>query len=68
MIKGKPARSYGGFDFRLEDKDLYAAFNTALVAFKKTDDYKKILTSYGLSHESVEAARTKTMEDLCAGK
>jgi polar amino acid transport system substrate-binding protein len=68
VIKGKPARSYGGFDFRLEDKDLYAAFNTALVAFKKTDDYKKILTSYGLSQESVEAARTKTMKDLCAGK
>ncbi|MDQ0472271.1 ectoine/hydroxyectoine ABC transporter substrate-binding protein EhuB [Labrys wisconsinensis] len=68
MIKGKPARSYGGFDFRLEDKELYQAFNTALVAFKKTDDYKKILTSYGLSPESVEAARTKTMADACAGK
>jgi polar amino acid transport system substrate-binding protein len=68
VIKGKPARSYGGFDFRLEDKDLYTAFNTALVAFKKTDAYKKILTSYGLSEQSVEAARTKTMKDLCAGK
>jgi polar amino acid transport system substrate-binding protein len=68
MIKGKPVRSYGGFDFRLEDKDLYDAFNKALVAFKKTDDYKKILTSYGLSPESVQAAQTKKMEDLCAGK
>jgi len=68
VIKGKPARSYGGFDFRTEDKDLYDAFNKALVEFKKTDDYKKILTSYGLSPESVEAARTKKMEDLCAGK
>jgi polar amino acid transport system substrate-binding protein len=68
IVKGKPARSYGGFDFRPEDKELYSAFNAALVAFKKTEDYKKILTSYGLSPESVEAARTKKMEDLCAGK
>jgi polar amino acid transport system substrate-binding protein len=68
VIKGKPARSYGGFDFRPEDKELYAGFNKALGEFKKTDDYKKILISYGLSPESVEAARTKTMEDLCAGK
>jgi polar amino acid transport system substrate-binding protein len=68
VISGKPVRSYGGFDFRPEDKDLFDAFNKALVEFKKTDDYKKILTSYGLSPESVEAARTKKTEDLCAGK
>jgi polar amino acid transport system substrate-binding protein len=68
VIEGKSVRSYGGFDFRPEDKDLYKAFNTALIAFKKTDDYKKILMSYGLSAESVEAARTKSTEELCAGK
>ncbi len=68
LINGKSVRSYGGFDFRPEDKELYKAFNTALEAFKKTDDYKKILMSYGLSAESVEAARTKSTEDLCAGK
>ena len=68
VVNGKPARSYGGFDFRPEDKELYKAFNDALVAFKKTDAYKKILTSYGLSDESVEAAASKTMEELCAGK
>ncbi len=68
VINGKSVRSYGGFDFRPEDKELYKAFNTALEAFKKTDDYKKILMSYGLSDESVEAARTKSTEDLCAGK
>lgn len=68
VIDGKPVRSYGGFDFRPEDKALYEAFNTALISFKKTDDYEKILTSYGLSAESVEAARGKSTEDLCAGK
>lgn len=68
VIKGKTVRSYGGFDFRPEDKALYQAFNKALVAFKKTDAYKKILMSYGLSAASVEAAQTKTTADLCAGK
>jgi polar amino acid transport system substrate-binding protein len=68
VVNGKPARSYGGFDFRPADKDLYKAFNDELVKFKQTDAYAKILTSYGLSPESVEAARSKKMEDLCAGK
>lgn len=68
VIKGKPVRSYGGFDFRLADKDLYNAFNNALIAFKKTDAYKTILTSYGLSDASVAAARSKTAAQLCAGK
>ena len=68
VVNGKPARSYGGFDFRPADKDLYKAFNDELVKFKQTDAYAKILTSYGLSLESVEAARAKKMEDLCAGK
>ena len=36
--------------------------------FKRTDAYAKILMSYGLSQESVKAAREKTREDLCAGK
>ena len=68
VIDGKPVRSYGGFSFRKDDKKLYEAFNKALIAFKKTDAYAKILTGYGLSDESVEAARTEKMADLCAGK
>lgn len=68
IVNGKPARSYGGFDFRPEDKELYKAFNDELVKFKQTDAYAKILTGYGLSSESVEAARSRKMEDLCAGK
>jgi polar amino acid transport system substrate-binding protein len=68
VIKGKSVRSYGGFDFRLADKALYNAFNKELIAFKKTDAYAKILTHYGLSMDSVEAARKAKMKDLCAGK
>jgi polar amino acid transport system substrate-binding protein len=59
VVNGKPARSYGGFDFRPEDKELYKAFNEELIKFKKTDAYAKILTNYGLSQESVDAARSK---------
>jgi polar amino acid transport system substrate-binding protein len=68
VIKGKSVRSYGGFDFRLADDELYGAFNKALVEFKKTDEWAKILTSNGLSQESVEAARKTQMKDLCEGK
>jgi polar amino acid transport system substrate-binding protein len=61
-------RNFGGFSFNLDDKDFHDAFNAALVAFRKTDDYKKILMGYGLSAESIKAAEAKTVADLCAGK
>src|SRR5690606_11655928 len=62
------ARSFGAFSFRPEDKEFYEAFNKALIEFKKTDDYKKILLTYGLSEESVEAARTVDTASLCNAK
>ena len=68
IVDGKPVRNYGGFAFRPEDKELRDAYNAALVEFRKTDDYKKILTSYGLSEESIKAAMAKNVADLCAGK
>jgi polar amino acid transport system substrate-binding protein len=68
VVEGKPVRNFGGFSFNLEDKDFRDAFNTALVAFRKTDDYKKILMGYGLSAESIKAAEAKNVADLCAGK
>lgn len=65
MLGGKPYRNYGAFTFRPEDKELIAAFNTALGEFKKTDEYEKILLSYGLTKPSVEAAREGSTESLC---
>ena len=67
IVDGKPVRNFGGFAFRPEDTDLYTAFNEALVEFRKTDEYKNILMSYGLSAESIEAAAAKDVADLCAG-
>lgn len=68
VINGKSVRSYGGFAFRPQDKSLYAAFNKALIAFKKTDAYARILTHYGLSQKSVKDARNASTAKLCAGK
>ncbi len=68
VVDGKSARSFGAFSFRPEDKEFYEAFNNELIAFKKTDDYKKILMTYGLSEESVEAARTVDTASLCNAK
>jgi polar amino acid transport system substrate-binding protein len=68
VVDGKPVRNYGGFAFRPEDKELHDAFNKELVDFRKTEDYQKILMSYGLSAESIKAAAAKNVADLCAGK
>ncbi|TCK28048.1 amino acid ABC transporter substrate-binding protein (PAAT family) [Ancylobacter aquaticus] len=68
VVDGKPVRNFGGFAFRPEDKELYGAFNAALVEFRTTDEYKKILATYGLSPESIKAAADRKVADLCAGK
>lgn len=68
IVDGKAARSFGAFSFRPEDKDFFEAFNKELIEFKKTDDYAKILTGYGLSEESVEAARNADTASLCDAK
>ncbi|MCW5255392.1 ectoine/hydroxyectoine ABC transporter substrate-binding protein EhuB [Verminephrobacter aporrectodeae] len=68
LVDNKPVRNFGGFAFRPEDKAFYEAYNAALVAFRRTDAYKKILTQYGLSDESIRAAAERKVADLCAGK
>lgn len=68
IVNGKPVRNFGGFAFRPEDKELYDAFNAALIEYRKTDDYKKTLAGYGLSDESIKAAADRKVADLCAGK
>lgn len=68
IVNDMPVRNYGAFAFRPEDKELRDAFNTALVEFRKTEDYKTILGKYGLSEQSIAAAAEKNVADLCAGK
>lgn len=68
VVDSKAMRSYGGFAFAQGSEDLVTAFNAELAAFKKTDDYKKILTTYGVSENSIAASSSKTTAELCAGK
>ncbi|MCQ2006347.1 ectoine/hydroxyectoine ABC transporter substrate-binding protein EhuB [Rhizobium sp. NRK18] len=65
VVDGKEVRSWGGFNFNTDSTDLRDAFNKELAAFKKTDEWKKILTSYGFTPADIEGSTAKTTEELC---
>jgi polar amino acid transport system substrate-binding protein len=68
VIDGKPARSWGAFAFADSSKKFRDAFNVELAKFKKTDQWKKILSGYGFTPTDISQSFTKTTEALCAGK
>jgi polar amino acid transport system substrate-binding protein len=65
VIDGVPARSWGGFTFNLESKDLRDAVSAELAKFKKTPEWKQILTSYGFSTADASESFKKTTVQLC---
>lgn len=65
VVDGKTMRSFGGFAFPKGAEDLVEAFNAELVKFKKTDEYKNILLTYGVSESSIAASLEKAAADLC---
>lgn len=65
VVDGKEVRSWGGFNFNTDSTDLRDAFNKELAAFKKTDEWKKIMTSYGFTPADIEGSTAKTTEELC---
>ena len=67
VIDGKPARSWGGFNFNSDSKALRDAFNKELVKFKKTDAWKKIMEGYGFTPADIAGASAETTEQLCKG-
>ena len=67
VIDGKPARSWGGFNFNSDSKDLRDAFNAELVKFKKTDAWKAILAGYGFTPADIAGSTATTTEALCKG-
>lgn len=67
VIDGKPARSWGGFTFRKEDKALLAAFNHQLKAVQQTPYYAATLKHYGLPQKAIDAAEARTTAELCTG-
>jgi polar amino acid transport system substrate-binding protein len=67
VIDGKPARSWGGFGFNSDSTELRDAVNAELVKFKKTEDWKTILSDYGFTPADVAGSTAKTTEELCKG-
>ena len=65
VVDGKEVRSWGGFNFNTDSKDFRDAFNKELEAFKKTDEWKKILSGYGFTPADIEGSSAKTTEELC---
>jgi polar amino acid transport system substrate-binding protein len=65
VVDGKEVRSWGGFNFNKDSGDLRDAFNEKLEAFKKTDDWKTILTSYGFTPADLAGSSEKTTQELC---
>ena len=68
MVDGKPVRSWGGFTFDQDSDDLRKAVNEELAKFKKTPEWKKILTDYGFTEHDLEESTKQTTEQLCAAK
>lgn len=67
VVHGKVVRSWGGFTFSKDSKEFRDEFNKYLTAFHKTDEYHKIEMHFGLSKHDIEAALSKTTEELCGG-
>lgn len=66
VINGEAVRSWGGFTFAQGSEDLRDAINKELAEFKKTQEWKDILSRYGFSELDQSASMTKTTADLCA--
>lgn len=68
VVNGAEVRSWGAFTFAKEATDLRDAVNKVLADYKKTDDWKKSLKSYGFTDHDLEASTQKTTEQLCSAK
>lgn len=66
VIKGKEVRSWGGFTFNKDSKSFRDAFDKELEKFKKTDQWKSILSKYGFSKEDIDQSFKKTTKELCS--
>ncbi|HEV8012565.1 MAG TPA: ectoine/hydroxyectoine ABC transporter substrate-binding protein EhuB [Pontimonas sp.] len=53
-----------GIAFRRDDADLRDAYNAELIEFRKTDEFREIMNSYGFDPD---AGAATSMAELCAG-
>jgi len=64
-VAGKSVKGHGGFGFRKEDKDLYAAFNAELKKFIGSPEHIALVTPLGFGKDYLP---NKTTEQLCKGE
>ncbi|WP_323016541.1 ectoine/hydroxyectoine ABC transporter substrate-binding protein EhuB [Castellaniella sp.] len=67
VVDGQPVRSWGGFTFSQNSEALRDAVNQELAAFKKTDDWKQIMSHYGFSAEDASQSFERSTAQLCKG-
>jgi polar amino acid transport system substrate-binding protein len=67
VINGVPARSWGGFAFSTNSRDLRDAVNAQLAVFKKTPAWTQIMKHYGFTANDATQSTAKTTEQLCRG-
>lgn len=67
VINGEPVRSWGAFTFSQDSEALRDAVSAELAEFKKTDDWKQILTEYGFSDTDASESTSRDTNKLCAG-
>lgn len=65
VINDEAVRSWGGFTFKLENQELRDAFSAELEKFQETDEYREILTGYGLTNVDVDEALAANTAALC---
>jgi len=65
VIEGRPARGYGAFAFRREDRALREAFNAALARFIGTPRHRELVRAFGFGETELPGAATA--DALCRG-
>ena len=65
VIDGKPARGYGAFAFRRDDRELREAFNAALARFIGTPRHQALVRPFGFGPS--ELPGDATADALCRG-
>lgn len=66
VIDGNPVRSWGAFTFSMNSQDLRDAVSAELTRFKQTEEWKKILSSYGFSETDAAESTARTTKQLCS--
>jgi polar amino acid transport system substrate-binding protein len=68
LIGDAPSRNWGGYAFHQGSTEFRDAFNTELKAFQETDEWRGILTSYGMPESDINAIFETTTADICGAE